>query len=81
MGKGTKFLIITFLILVRFKIRGAKFGFVFIWVIEFFDSVMSSVTCITIGTLEEALIIQPWWIVATAFTSAVLRMLATSMLI
>ena len=58
-GERTKFLIIAFLMLVRFKIRGTKFGFVFIWVIKFFDSVMSSVTGITIGTREEALIIKP----------------------
>ena len=58
-GERTKFLIIAFLMLMRFKIRGTKFGFVFIWVIKFFDSVMSSVTGITIGTLEEALVIKP----------------------
>ena len=63
------------------KIRRTKFGFVFIWVIKFFDSVMSSVTSVAVGTLEEDLVIKPWWVVATAFTSAVLRMLATSMLI
>ena len=80
-GEGTKFLIIAFLILMRFKIRGTKFGFVFIWVIKFLYSVMSSITSVTIGTLDEALVIKPWWIVATSFTSAVLRMLATSMLI
>ena len=81
MGEGTKFLIIAFLILMRFKIRGTKFGFVFIWVIKFFDSIMSSITSVAVGTLEEDLVIKPWWVVATAFTSAVLRMLATSMLI
>lgn len=51
-GEGTKFLIIAFLILMRFKIRGTKFSFVFIWVIKFLDSVMSSVTSVTIWTLE-----------------------------
>ena len=80
-GERTKFLIIAFLMLMRFKIRGTKFGFVFIWVIKFFDSVMSSVASVAVGTLEEDLVIKPWWVVATAFTSAVLRMLATSMLI
>ena len=58
-GERTKFLIIAFLMLMRFKIRGTKFGFVFIWVIKFFDSVMSSVASITIGTLEEVLVIKP----------------------
>ena len=58
------------------KIRRTKFGFVFIRVVELLDSVVSSVTGVTIRAREVAFIVLPM-----AIATTVLRMLATSMLV
>ena len=74
--EGTKFLVITFWVLMGLKIRRTKFGFVFIRMVKFLDSVVSSVTGVTIRAREVAVIVLPM-----AIATTVLRMLATSMLI
>ena len=58
------------------KIRRTKFGFVFIRVVELLDSVVSSVTGVTIRAREVAIIVLP-----LAIATAVFRMLAPSMLV
>ena len=74
MRKGAKLLILALLILVRIKIRGAKFGFVLIWVVELLDPVVSPVAVISVGAVDA-----PLRLLAVTIASTVLRLLAASM--
>ena len=74
--EGTKFLVITFWVLMGLKIRRTKFGFIFIRMVKFLNSVVGSVTGVTIRAREVAVIVLPM-----AIATTMLRMLATSMLV
>jgi len=50
MSKGAVFLILTWWA-PHLKIRRAKLGFVLIWVIEFFNTIMGSLTVILLGAI------------------------------
>ena len=55
------------------KIHGAKFGFVFIWVVEFFNSVMRFGTSVTIRTVLTFLYsVTLFRLISTKFPSAIL---------
>ena len=54
--KRAKLLILTLGRLPRFEVGGAELGFVFVWVVEFFNSIVGSVTGIALGTGTNAVI-------------------------